>query len=130
MNDFLPYYLIFTIVLVLIAVIAGRMVRQRRTQPQAAPPAWISRRPEHFLPGEEYCELRADFNYTNDSPATSRVTIYFLNGEKRGSEVLSDRMTERDFHQQRDQLKRDGWREAHRAVDREGESYFFQRAKR
>jgi hypothetical protein len=129
MNDLVPY-LIFTIVLVTIAVVAGRAIRQRRTKPPTALPAWISRKPEHFQPGEEYCELRADFNYTDDKPATSRVTIYSFNSEKRGSEVLSDRMTERDFHQQRDNLKHEGWREEHKSVDREGESYFYRRPKR
>jgi len=129
MNDLLPY-LILTLVLVIIAAVAGRTIRQRRTILAAAPPAWISRKTEHFLPGEEYCELRADFNYTNDTPATSRVTIDTFNGDQRGREVLADRMTEREFDQQRDKLKREGWREAHSSADREGQSYYYRRSAR
>lgn len=129
MNELLPY-LILTVVLVTIAVIAGRTLRQRRTQRAAAPPAWISRKPEHFLPGEAYCELRADFNYTNETPATSRVTLDIFNGDQRGRQVLADRMTEREFDQQREQLKREGWREAHKSADKEGQSYYYRRSAR
>ena len=129
MNDLLPY-LILTVVLVIVAAVAGRMMRQRRTRPAAAPPAWISRKPEHFLPGEEYCELRADFNYTNETPATSRVTIDIFNGDQRGREVLADRMTERAFYEQRDKLKREGWREAYSSADKEGQSYYYRRSAR
>ncbi|MCC6616056.1 MAG: hypothetical protein IT320_21480 [Anaerolineae bacterium] len=127
MNDLLPY-LLLTVALVIVAVVAGRALRQRRIKPASAPPAWVSRKPEHFLPGEEYCELRADFNYTNDTPATSRVTLYTFNGANRGRAVLADRMTEPDFNQQRDALKREGWREEHSSADKEGQSYFYRRS--
>lgn len=124
MNDTLLIYLILTGALVAVAGVAGRRVRRRITQPA---PGWISQRAEFFERGEEYCELRADFNYTDEKPATSRVTLTTFSLEDHRREVLSDRMTERDFNQQRARLRREGWKEAYQSADREGQSFYFWR---
>ncbi len=126
MNDTLLIYLILTGVLVAVAVVAGRRVR-RRIPPAQPAPGWISQRAEFMERGEEYCQLRADFNYTDEKPATSRVTLTTFSLEDHRREVLSDRMTERDFSQQRTRLRREGWKEAHQSADREGQSFFFWR---
>ena len=123
MNDLLPYAIV-VVVLIIIAVLAGRLVGQRRGAASSAgsqpiPPA---------QPGEDRCLLRADFNYTNDSPATSRVTITYYNGDQQRYEVLSNAMTQRDFNKLRAQLRSEGWREEGSNSDREGESYSFRRS--
>lgn len=123
MNDLLPIAIVLIVLLIVIAI-AGRLVGQRRGSASSAgsqsiPPA---------QPGEDRCLLRADFNYTNDSPATSRVNITYYNGDQPRYIVLSDAMTQRDFNKLRAQLRSGGWREEGSNSDREGESYTFRRS--
>lgn len=117
MNDLLPYA-ILVIVLIIITAIAGRIVGQRGVSVSGA----------GAQPGEDRCLLRADFNYTNDSPTTSRVTITYYNGDQQRYEVLSNAMTQRDFNKLRARLRSEGWREEDSNSDREGESYTFRRS--
>src|SRR5690606_9440855 len=116
--------LLVTAALIIVAAVAGRMMSQRRFAASTAglPPLPAAQ------PGEDRCLLRADFNYTNDSPATSRVTLTFYNGDQQRYEVLSSAMTQRDFNKLRAQLRSEGWREEGSNSDREGESYTFRRS--
>jgi hypothetical protein len=110
-------------------IIVGRRVRRpqpARSQSQARP-AWASRRPEYLERGQQYCELRADFNYTDEKPATSRVTITYFSLDETRREVLADRMIEGAFNQQRAKLRGQGWQEVYQSADREGQSYYYQR---
>jgi hypothetical protein len=125
MNDLLPY-LILAIVLIMLAAVAGRIVSRRSASKSSAGSQPIPA-PQ---PGEDRCLLRADLNYTNDSPATSRVTITYYNGDQPRYEVLSNAMTQPDFNKLRAQLRSEGWREEGSSSDREGESYTLRRAKR
>ena len=124
MDNSLLFYLLVTAALIIVATVAGRIIRQRRLSmstadlPPFPPPQ----------PGEDRCLLRADLNYTNDSPTTSRVTITFFSGDKQRYEVLSAAMTQRDFNKLRVQLRSEGWREESSNSDREGESYTFRRS--
>lgn len=122
MSDLLPY-VILVVILIILAVVAGRMMRQRRL---AASTAGLPPLPA-VQPGEDRCLLRADFNYTNDSPATSRVTITYYSGDKQRYEVLSNAMTQSDFNKYRAKLRSEGWREEGTNSDKEGESHYFRR---
>jgi hypothetical protein len=132
MNTEILLYGMIALVLVLLALILGRMRRGQRRAGQAATgaaPRWISRRPEDLEAGVEYCELRADFNYIDEKPATSRVMVFYFGGDQNRHDLIADRMTESQFSGQRQALKREGWREAYKRSDREGESYYFSRRK-
>jgi hypothetical protein len=122
MNDLLPYA-ISVVVLIILAAVTGRMVSQRRLTASTAglPPL------PAVQPGEDRCLLRAEFNYTNDSPAISRVTITYYNGDKQRYEVMSNAMTQSDFNKYRTKLRLEGWREEGMNSDKEGESYYFRR---
>ncbi|MBZ0300937.1 MAG: hypothetical protein K8J31_14405 [Anaerolineae bacterium] len=127
MNTDVLIYLLAAAVLIILAFVAGRLLR-RRPSVASEPPDWISQRPEHFERGEQYCELRVDFNYTDEKPSTSRVTATYFSLEDHRREVLSDHMTESEFSQQRAKLRRDGWQETYKSVDREGQSYYYRRS--